>query len=87
MRHLIAAIDLGTTKVVCAVGEKTPAGIKIIAHSQAPSKGVLRGEVINIQHVDTGGRVVCFPCYFSMFVIIYKFRYFFACFVENAFHK
>ncbi len=51
MRHLIAAIDLGTTKVVCAVGEKTPAGIKIIAHSQAPSKGVLRGEVINIQHV------------------------------------
>lgn len=51
MRHLIAAIDLGTTKVVCAVGEKTPAGIKIIAHSQAPSKGVMRGEVINIQHV------------------------------------
>lgn len=51
MRHLIAAIDLGTTKVVCVVGEKTPAGIKIIAHSQAPSKGVLRGEVINIQHV------------------------------------
>ena len=51
MRDLIAAIDLGTTKVVCAVGEKTPAGIKIIAHSQAPSKGVLRGEVINIQHV------------------------------------
>ena len=51
MRHLIAAIDLGTTNVVCAVGEKTPAGIKVIAHSQAPSKGVLRGEVINIQHV------------------------------------
>lgn len=51
MRNLIAAIDLGTTKVVCAVGEKTPAGIKIIAHSQAPSKGVMRGEVINIQHV------------------------------------
>lgn len=51
MRNLIAAIDLGTTKVVCLVGEKTPNGIKIIGHSQAPSKGVQRGEVINIQHV------------------------------------
>lgn len=51
MRHLIAAIDLGTTKTVCLVGEKTPSGIKIIGYSQAPSKGVLRGEVINIQHV------------------------------------
>ena len=51
MRHLIAAIDLGTTKVVCLVGERTPGGIKIIGYSQAPSKGVLRGEVINIQHV------------------------------------
>ncbi len=51
MRNLIAAIDLGTTKVVCAVGEKTTSGIKIIAHSWADSKGVLRGEVVNIQHV------------------------------------
>ena len=40
MRHLIAAIDLGTTKVVCLVGERTPGGIKIIGYSQAPSKGV-----------------------------------------------
>lgn len=51
MRNLIAAIDLGTTKVVCLVGEKTPAGIKIIALSEAPSKGVSRGEVVNIQSV------------------------------------
>lgn len=51
MRNLIAAIDLGTTKVVCLVGEKTPAGIKIIALSEAPSKGVNRGEVVNIQSV------------------------------------
>lgn len=51
MRNLIAAIDLGTTKVVCLVGEKTDAGIKIIALSEAPSKGVNRGEVVNIQSV------------------------------------
>lgn len=51
MRNLVAAIDLGTTKVVSLVGEKTPAGIKIIAMSEAPSKGVTRGEVFNIQAV------------------------------------
>ena len=49
MRKLVAAIDLGTSKVVCLVGEKTDAGIKVIALSEAPSKGVARGEVINIQ--------------------------------------
>lgn len=51
MRNLVAAIDLGTTKVVCLVGERTPSGIKIIALSEAPSKGVNRGEVVNIQSV------------------------------------
>lgn len=49
MRKLVAAIDLGTSKVVCLVGEKTEAGIKIIALSEAPTKGISRGEVINIQ--------------------------------------
>ncbi len=49
MRKLIAAIDLGTSKVVCMVGEKTEAGVKIIAMNEAPSKGVSRGEVVNIQ--------------------------------------
>lgn len=51
MRNLIAAIDLGTSKVVCLVGEKTDAGIKIIAINEAPTKGISRGEVINIQSV------------------------------------
>ena len=50
MRKLVAAIDLGTSKVVCLVGEKTDAGIKIIALSEAPTKGVSRGEVVNIQY-------------------------------------
>ena len=51
MKKLIAAIDLGTTKIVCIVGEKTPQGTKIIGVKQVPSKGILRGEVINIQQV------------------------------------
>ena len=51
MRNLIAAIDLGTSKVVCLVGEKTDTGVKIIAINEAPTKGISRGEVINIQSV------------------------------------
>ena len=34
MKKLIAAIDLGTTKIVCIVGEKTPQGTKIIGVKQ-----------------------------------------------------
>ncbi len=51
MRKLIVAIDLGSTKVVCAVGEKTASGVKVIALNQAPSKGIMRGNVVNIQQV------------------------------------
>ena len=51
MNNYIAAIDLGTTKVVTLIGEKTDSGIKIIAFREAPSKGVMRGEVVNIQNV------------------------------------
>lgn len=51
MRKLIAAIDLGTSKVVCIVGEQTEAGVKIIAMNEAPARGISRGEVVNIQSV------------------------------------
>jgi cell division protein FtsA len=51
MKTYTAAIDLGTTKVVSLVGEKSESGYKIIAFRQTPSKGILRGEVVNIQNV------------------------------------
>ena len=51
MSNYIAAIDLGTTKVVTLVGERTDSGYRIVAFREAPSKGVLRGEVVNIQSV------------------------------------
>lgn len=51
MKRHVAAIDLGTTKVVSLVGEKTENGYKIVAFKEAPSKGVMRGEVVNIQNV------------------------------------
>ncbi len=51
MSKYVTAIDLGTTKVVTIVGEMTSIGVKIIGYSEAPSSGVMRGEVINIQKV------------------------------------
>jgi cell division protein FtsA len=51
MSNYVAAIDLGTTKVVTLVGERTDSGYRIVAFREAPSKGVLRGEVVNIQSV------------------------------------
>lgn len=51
MSRYIAAIDLGTAKVVSIVGEVTPSGVKIIGYHQAPSQGIMRGDVVNIQKV------------------------------------
>ncbi len=57
MKKYIAAIDLGTTKVVTIVGEKLPSGkIHVLAHCEAPSQGVQRGEVINIQEIVNAAR-------------------------------
>ncbi len=51
MKEYIAAIDLGTTKVVSAIGEQSESGFKVLALKEAPSFGVSRGEVLNIQQV------------------------------------
>lgn len=52
MSKYIAAIDLGTSKVSCVVGENTSEGIKVISYCQTPSpKGIVRGEIMNIQNV------------------------------------
>ena len=51
MDRYITAIDLGSTKVVTAVGENTSKGVKIISYKEAPSKGIIKGEIINIQNV------------------------------------
>ncbi len=52
MKKYVAAIDLGTTKVVTLIGEKMQSGkIHVVAHCEAPSLGVTRGEVLNIQEV------------------------------------
>jgi len=46
----VAAIDIGTTKIVAIVGKKNENGkIEILGLSKAPSKGVKRGVVLNIE--------------------------------------
>jgi cell division protein FtsA len=50
MEKYVAAIDIGTTKIVAIVGKKNEKGlIEILGLSKAPSKGVKRGVVLNIE--------------------------------------
>jgi cell division protein FtsA len=53
MRHrnnILAAIDIGTTKIVTIVGRMNDMGkLEIIGMSKTPSKGVKRGVVLNIE--------------------------------------
>jgi cell division protein FtsA len=53
MANYIVAIDLGTTKVVSMVGEKINSGprYRILAYEEAPSLGIRRGQIENIQSV------------------------------------
>lgn len=46
---LIVGLDIGTTKICCIIGEKTPeGGIDIIGLGQHPSRGLRKGVVVNI---------------------------------------
>ncbi|MFA6676836.1 MAG: cell division protein FtsA [Bacteroidales bacterium] len=53
MKRIITAIDFGTSKVTTIAGQKVGGSTKIIGYSVAPSNGVIRGEVVNIQKVIT----------------------------------
>lgn len=48
--NFVAAIDIGTTKIVAIVGKKTEQNkIEILGMARTPSKGVKRGVVLNIE--------------------------------------
>lgn len=51
MEKYITAVDFGTTKVSVAVGENSSVGVRIMAYAEAPAKGILRGDVLNIKAV------------------------------------
>jgi cell division protein FtsA len=46
--ELIVGLDIGTTKIACIVGEVTEDGIDIIGIGTAPSRGIRKGVVVNI---------------------------------------
>lgn len=45
----LVGIDVGTTKVCAIVGQHTPEGIDIIGIGSAPSRGLRRGVVVNLE--------------------------------------
>ncbi len=48
--NMIVALDIGTSKVVCLVGEITDSGtIEIVGVGSHPSRGLKRGVVVNIE--------------------------------------
>ena len=47
--NLIVGLDIGTTKMCAIVGEVVEDGIDVIAVGTAPSKGIRKGVVINIE--------------------------------------
>jgi cell division protein FtsA len=50
MNEYVAAIDLGTTKIVTLIGTKNPNGkFQIVSQSKTPSTGIKRGVVLNIE--------------------------------------
>jgi cell division protein FtsA len=46
--EIIVGLDIGTTKIACIAGEVTDEGVDIIGIGTAPSKGLRRGYVVNI---------------------------------------
>src|SRR5688572_26193128 len=51
--EIIVGLDIGTTKIAAIVGEVTGEGIDIIGIGTAPSKGLRKGVVVNIDATVT----------------------------------
>jgi cell division protein FtsA len=48
-RHLIAGLDVGTTKICCVIAEWSPVGhLDIVGVGVSPSRGLRKGVVVNI---------------------------------------
>ncbi len=49
-RNIIAALDIGTTKVCCSVGESLPdGGIQLLGLADSPCEGLDRGSMVNLE--------------------------------------
>ncbi len=53
MNNLYAALEIGTTRTVLAIGEAETGGrLKITCHAEIPSTGVRKSEILDIQQVS-----------------------------------
>jgi cell division protein FtsA len=50
----VTALDIGTTKICCVVGEPTERGLNIVGLGEAPSEGLRRGVVVNMEKTVRG---------------------------------
>jgi cell division protein FtsA len=50
----VSALDIGTTKVCCVVGAPAEGGIHIVGVGEAPSEGLRRGAVVNMEKTIRG---------------------------------
>src|SRR2546421_10917667 len=50
----VTAIDIGTTKICCVVGEPTERGLNIVGVGESPSEGLRRGVVGNMEKTVRG---------------------------------
>ena len=50
VNQMIVGLDIGTSKVVCIVGEVTPEGrLEVVGIGSHPSRGLKKGVVVNIE--------------------------------------
>src|ERR1700743_1852438 len=47
--RIVAALDIGTTKVACAIGTVSKDSVEVIGVGHAPNSGVRQGVVVNIE--------------------------------------
>lgn len=47
--RIVAALDIGTTKVACAIGTVSKESVEVIGVGQAPNMGMRQGVVVNIE--------------------------------------
>ena len=47
--QLVAGLDLGTTKVCVALGERTEDGVQLRSHGVAPTRGLKQGMVVHVE--------------------------------------
>ncbi len=59
MTSLYAALELGTTRTVLAIGEVETGGrLKIVCHAEIPSSGIRKSQILDIHHVTQSIRSV-----------------------------